>query len=87
MTIFDKNRGHCKSLSTSIITLVCNVAHNKAISNDDIVSVQNCVDEKLSETESSDSDNEIGDNLIAKVAHQTVNKVAAPIVSGRHLVK
>jgi hypothetical protein len=35
---------------------------NEATGEDDIVSVLACVDENLSEVESSDSDNEIGDN-------------------------
>lgn len=47
------------------------------------------MDEHCSE-ETSDSDNEIGSNLIATVAHQTVNKVdeqSAPAVCGLHDVK
>jgi hypothetical protein len=38
------------------------MAQNKATTDDDILSVLNCVDENLSEVESSDNDNEIGDN-------------------------
>jgi hypothetical protein len=49
---------------------------NKMINDDDIVSVLDCVDENLSEVESNNSDDEIGDrNLITKVAYQAVNKV------------
>jgi hypothetical protein len=38
------------------------MAQNKVTSDDDIVSILDCMDENLSEVDSSDSDNEIGDN-------------------------
>jgi hypothetical protein len=61
-------------------------------SDDDIMTVLGCVDENLSEVESSGSDNEIGDNKESdcKSAYQRVNKVMvkwAPVVSGWHDVK
>jgi hypothetical protein len=70
MTILDRNKAHPKILSISIILL-----QNKVINDNNIVSILDCVDENLSEVEYSDSNNEIGDYLIAKVAYQIVNKV------------
>jgi hypothetical protein len=75
MTIFALNEAHHKNLSGSIIPLVHNVAQNTVTSDDNIASILDFVDENFLEVEFSDSVNEIGDNLITKVTHQTVNKV------------
>lgn len=60
------------------------------MTSDDTVPVLDCLDENLSVVEPSISDNEIGNNLTAKVAYKTVNKVmgqVAPVASERHGVK
>jgi hypothetical protein len=57
MTIFARNKVHCKSLSTS---LICKLAQNKVISDDSVVNFGLC--RTTSELQSSDSDNEIGYN-------------------------
>jgi hypothetical protein len=58
------------------------VVQKKECSDDDIVSFLDCVYENISEVESSDSDNDIGNkNMIAEVAHQTVNKVTCKWLS------
>jgi hypothetical protein len=56
MAIFARNKGHRETFSTSIIPLVRNVVQKK-VGN---VSFLDCVHENISEVESSDSDNEIG---------------------------
>jgi hypothetical protein len=38
------------------------MVQNKVTNDDDIVTIFDCVDDNFSEVESSDSDNEIGDN-------------------------
>jgi hypothetical protein len=69
MTIFAKMEAQRKNISTAIIPLVHSMAQNTATSDDDIVSFLCCMDEtvimKLATINS----------LIAKVAHETVNKV------------
>jgi hypothetical protein len=48
MTIFARNKAHCKNLPTFIISLVRNMVQNKATS-DNIVSILDCVGGSLSE--------------------------------------
>jgi uncharacterized Fe-S radical SAM superfamily protein PflX len=69
MTKFSRNKAHFRSLSTSAIPLVCNIAQNK-VTSDDTESSLDRVDENLSDVESSDSDNEVGEikNPITKMA-------------------
>jgi hypothetical protein len=75
-TLFSGNKTHHKNISNSIIPLVHRMEQNKTTSDDNTVSILDCVDKNPSEAESSDSDNEIVDNnLNARVAHETVNKV------------
>jgi hypothetical protein len=58
-----------------MVTHVQNVAQNKAVSDDYIMSILDCVNDKLSEIKFSDSDNGDNKNVVIKVAHQTLNKV------------
>jgi hypothetical protein len=51
-----------KNLFSIHNTLLHNRAQNKANSDDNIVLISDCVTENLSEVESNDSNNEIGDN-------------------------
>jgi hypothetical protein len=57
MTIFARNKHSIKTFQ-----LVCNIVQNEATSDDDTVSILDCVGENLSEVESSNSNNEICDN-------------------------
>jgi hypothetical protein len=83
MTIFAGHKAHLKNLSISAIPLI-HMVQNKMINYENIVSVLDCVDENLSEVESSDSDNEISKNQESghKVEYQTVNTVMGKWLSG-----
>jgi hypothetical protein len=68
------------------------VAQNKVTSDGDIASSLDCVDESLSEVESSNSENEIGNNQECDRNSDTSNSEqsdghVAPIVSGWHNMK
>jgi hypothetical protein len=87
MTIFARNKVHHAKLSSSIIPLVYNMVQNKMTSDDNIMSILDCVDENLSEVESSDNDNETGDNQESDRKSGTTDSEqsdwqAAPVVSG-----
>jgi hypothetical protein len=73
----------CKTLSTAIIPLVCNMAQNKATNDDDdIVTILDCVEKIFQKYNMVTAMMKlvIMQNMIPKVAYQIVNKVG-PVVN------
>jgi len=62
MTVFTRNKEHHKNLSTSVIYLAHNMVLNKATSGDTYCVNLDCVHGFLSEVQSSDNNDEIGNN-------------------------
>jgi hypothetical protein len=71
VTISARNKGCHKNLPTTKIPLLCNLVEKKAISDDNIVSILDCVDENNSESKSRESDSEIGDNQESECKRDT----------------
>jgi hypothetical protein len=66
MTIFAGNKAHHQNLPRSVLPVVFSIVQNKVTGDGSIVLVLGCVDENLSEVESSSSDIEAGDNKTSK---------------------